>query len=65
MMNNKQLEIYKKMTLPQKISAACGLHDFAVNKIYATLQLKYPKMEKTALLKMMTKRFLHESARFL
>ncbi len=64
-MNNKQLEIYKKMTLPQRITAACGLHDFAVNKIYATLKLKYPEMEKKTLMKMMAKRFLNESARFL
>lgn len=53
------------MTSAQRIKAACGLHDFAVNKIFSALKIKHPEMDKKELMKMVTKRFLDESARFL
>ena len=60
-MNNKQIEIYKKMPSHIRIKTACQLHDFAHNRLISYYKNKFPLKKEKEIYKLVAKRFLHES----
>ena len=57
-----QQDIYRRMTPAQRVQAACGLHDFAHQRLVLHLSRRYPERPSREVLVMAARRFLGDAA---
>ena len=58
----RQIEIYRRMKPDQKLAAACGLHDFAHQRVLLYLHKVHPEKTEREIQVMAAVRFCGESA---
>jgi hypothetical protein len=58
----RQIEIYRRMRPDQKVALACGLHDFAHQRVLLYLRRLHPEKTEREILVEAAVRFCGESA---
>ena len=60
--SDEQTNIYRKMSATKRVETACGLHDFAFNRLLILLKRQHPDLTDRSVKILATKRILGESA---
>jgi hypothetical protein len=63
--DSRQIEIYRRMNSRERIAVACGLHDFAHQRVVLCLREQFPDKTEREILIEAACRFLPESAAIL
>ena len=58
----RQIDVYRRMSPAQRVSAGCGLHDFAHHRLVVHLSRQHPEKTEREILTMVARRFLGDAA---
>lgn len=58
----KQVDVYRRTSPAQRVSAGCGLHDFAHHRLVVHLGRQHPEKTEHEILTMVARRFLGDAA---
>ena len=63
--DGQQLSIYRQMTPSARVRTACGLHDFAHQRLVLQMSLRHPDLSRREILVKVARRFLGDAAAIL